>query len=156
MPILRKGKRVILSLAICLTFLCAQASVALAVNLESLSGGQVSLDKYKGKQPVLLFFWTTWCPYCRNEIKNLNQMSAELKKEGIAAFAVDVGEPKYKVNRFFKDYALKISVLLDEDSFFSQGQDLSGVPTYIMFDQNGREVFRDNIFPKNFKSLVAK
>jgi hypothetical protein len=83
-------------------------------------------------------------------------MSAELKKEGIAAFAVDVGEPKYKVNRFFKDYALKISVLLDEDSFFSQGQDLSGVPTYIMFDQNGREVFRDNIFPKNFKSLVAK
>jgi len=156
MPILRRRSRAILYLIIGLTFICVQAQVVSAANLESLSGGQVSLDKYKGKQPVLLFFWTTWCPYCRDEIKNLNQTNAELKKEGIMVFAVDVGESKYKVNRFFKGYLLKISVLLDEDSSFSQGQDLFGVPTYIMFDKNGTEVYRDNIFPKNFKSLIVK
>ena len=156
MPIFRSAKRVILCFVICLIFLSAQAQVAAAIKLQSLSGGQVSLDEYKGKQPVLLFFWTTWCPYCRKEIKNLNQMNAELKNAGVAAFAVNSGEARYKVDRFFKDQALTISVLLDTDSSFSEKQNISGVPTYIMFNKKGSEVFRDNVFPKDYKSLIAK
>ncbi|MFA5005805.1 MAG: TlpA disulfide reductase family protein [Candidatus Omnitrophota bacterium] len=155
MPILRTGRRAVLCFIVFLTCFCARPE-AYAATLDSLSGGQVSLDQYKGSRPVLLFFWTTWCPYCRDEIKHLNKISEELKDEGIAPFAVNIGESSYKVNRFFKDYALKISVLLDKDGYFSESQDIAGVPTYIMFDKNGREIFRDNVFPKEFKSLIVK
>ncbi len=154
MQIAHIGRRLALCFVVSLILLSVPLETALAVSLNSLSGAQVSLDKYKGKHPVLLFFWTTWCPYCRQEIKHLNQMNAELKKESVNAFAVNIGESSYKVNRFFKDYALKISVLLDTDSSFSEKQDISGVPTYIMFNKKGAEVYRGNVFPKDYKSLV--
>ncbi len=35
--------------------------------LQDTNGGLVMLSSYKGKQPIILFFWTTWCPYCRRE-----------------------------------------------------------------------------------------
>ena len=36
--------------------------------LKDLNNNAVTLSSFRGKQAVILFFWTTWCPYCRIEI----------------------------------------------------------------------------------------
>ena len=156
MMIFYKRLVIVLSLVVCLVSFCSTPVNAAEIKLQSLSAGMVTPGEYKGKQPVLFFFWTTWCPYCREEIKKLNQMNAELKKEGIIAFAIDIGEPSHKISSFFKGYVLKMPVLLDQDGAFSQQENVSGVPTYIMLNKNGREIFRDNIFPADFKTLIVK
>ncbi|MGZ8430137.1 MAG: redoxin domain-containing protein, partial [Candidatus Deferrimicrobiaceae bacterium] len=33
--------------------------------LPDLDGRPVTLGRYLGKKPVLLFFWATWCPECK-------------------------------------------------------------------------------------------
>jgi peroxiredoxin len=123
--------------------------------LEDINQDEYSLSAYKGKQPVLLFFWTTWCPYCQKELRILNNMSAVLAQEELAVFAVNVGEDTLKVQDFVKTYHLSYKVLLDQDGKVSQSFGIMGVPTYVIIDKEGRIVFQDNYFPNEYKDLIA-
>lgn len=137
----------------CLSFGCALAD---EMRLKELNGREVNLSAHIAKQPVLLFFWTTWCPYCRKEIKELDSLSAQLKKDGLLLFAVNIAEPSSRVEKFFRDYPPSFGVLLDEEARLSGSYDIIGVPTYILLDKAGKEVYRDNSLPHDYKALIAK
>lgn len=106
--------------------------------LAKLSGGQLSLDEYKGKL-VLLNFWASWCPPCRAEIPGFIEVQHQYKdspftilgvaiedKEDVAAYAKEVGinypitygtEAAYDVSGEYgnPDGALPYSVLISPD-----------------------------------------
>lgn len=124
--------------------------------LKDLNNNEISLSNYRDKQPVLLFFWATWCPYCRRELKVLNSRYALLTKEGWVVLAIDVGEPAYRVNNFIKNYALTFPVLLDKDTAIAELYDILGIPTYVVIDKEGDIVFKDNYFPQKYNELILK
>ena len=125
--------------------------------LEDIKGGPVSLSSYRDKNAVILLFWTTWCPYCRKEIKNLNNMYADLKKDGFEVLAVNVGEPLYKVDNFAKSYQLDYPVLLDKDTSVSLSYGVMGIPFYLIIDKKGMVRFADNYFPRTeYKELASR
>lgn len=109
----------------------------------------VILSSYAGKQPVLLFFWTTWCPYCRKELKMLNEKYAQLKKDGMEALAINVGERSYRVENFIKSYNLTYKVLLDKDGTTIEAFGVFGVPTYVGIDKKGNQRFMVHSFPED-------
>ena len=118
-----------------------------------LTGNHVSLSDFNNGR-VLLFFWTTWCPYCRDELKQLNAQASQLEKDGLAVLPINVGESKSKVENFLKSRNLTLRVFLDEDSSVSQGFDLLGVPTYILIDTQGIIRSKEHSFPqKKIKEL---
>lgn len=124
--------------------------------LLDLENKESSLSSLKGKS-VVLFFWTTWCPFCRKELKELNGMYADLKKDGIELLAIDTGEPLDKVDKFVKSYNLAFRVFLDKDMAVAESYEILGVPTYILIDKKGYIVFKDNQFPqKEYKNLILK
>ena len=123
--------------------------------LYNLEGGEVRLSDFKGK-PLLLWFWTTWCPYCREAIPDLNNVYPELKSEGIELLAVNVDETKEKISRFIKHYPIDFNILQDKGArcVFSYG--VIGVPTYILVDKNGKVRFKQNYFPQDkYKQLLT-
>lgn len=122
--------------------------------LQDLNNNTFVLSQYKDKKPVILLFWTTWCPFCRKELRILNEKYPKLTKEGWEVLAVDVGEPLYKVDNLVKNYGLVFRVLLDRDSSVASAYDLLGVPTYVVINKKGNLVFKDNYFPsKEYKNL---
>jgi len=123
--------------------------------LKDLKDQPVELASYKGK-PVILFFWTTWCPYCREELKGLNLLAGQLAREGIVVLGVNVNEPDYKVKNFFKGYQLNFRMLLDNGGLLADQYDLVGVPTYVLLDKQLRVVARPHSFPDNYKNLLLK
>ncbi len=124
--------------------------------LLDLENKEFSLSDFKGK-PVILFFWTTWCPYCRKELKQLNTMHAGLLKDGVELAAINVEEPPDKVQRFIGSYPFSYRVLLDIDAKVAGAYDILGVPTYILINKEGRIVFNNHYFPqKEYKDLILK
>lgn len=123
--------------------------------LQDMQGNFVSLSSYKDKQPVLLFFWTTWCPFCRRELRLLNDKYSSLSKDGLELLSVNIGESAQKVDRFIKNYNLGFPVLLDRDSEVAGKYEILGVPTYTLIDKKGYIVFEGNYFPQDYKNLVS-
>lgn len=125
--------------------------------LSDINNNTVTLSSYRDKQPVFLFFWTTWCPFCRKELKLLSDKYAQLVKDGFALLAINVGEPAYKVDNFIKKYSLAFEVLLDKDAKVAYTYDILGVPTYVLVDKKGYIVFEGNRFPQeNYKDLISE
>ncbi len=134
-----------------------ERSLAVDFKLSDLNQNTVTLSNFKDKQPVILFFWTTWCLFCRKELKTLKDMYPGLKEEGWELFAVDVGEPLYRVENFTQSYFLNFRVLLDKDAAVAQAYGILGVPTYILINKEGYIVFVGNYFPhKNYKELILR
>jgi peroxiredoxin len=121
--------------------------VAPNFKLMDLSGATVELKSYINKQPVLLFFWTTWCPFCLKEIKVLNTDRKSLEEKGIAVLAINAGESERAVKRLVKNYNLDLKVLLDENALTADDYGVIGVPTFVLIDQNGGVLFNDNYYP---------
>jgi len=125
--------------------------------LQDTHQDMVKFSDYKGEKPMILFFWTTWCPYCQKQLTVLRDMYAGIKKDGFDALAIDVGESADTVINFTKTRFLPYRVLMDKDTSVSRSYEVVGVPTYILVDKKGDIVFQDNFFPQaEYKEIVEK
>jgi peroxiredoxin len=126
-------------------------------SLQEIHQDIYTLSQYRGKKPVILFFWTTWCPYCQRELTLLNDMYAGLVKDGFQVLAINAGEFPDTVQNYVQNYYLAYPVLMDKDNSVTFSYALLGIPTYIIVDKEGYIVFKDNYFPqKEYKDLVEE
>jgi peroxiredoxin len=125
------------------------------IMLNDLNGREVNFSTYQGK-PAILFFWTTWCPYCQLELRKLIRQYPQMTKDGVILLGVNVSEPDYKVRRFLKGYALNFRILLDKNELLADKYDVIGVPTYVFLDKTGKAIAQYHSLPENYKSLLFK
>ena len=52
-------------------------------SLKTMDGVAVNMSELKGKKPLLLVFWATWCPNCKNEIPKINKLYNQFKQKGL-------------------------------------------------------------------------
>jgi peroxiredoxin len=123
--------------------------------LETAGGKTVSLKDFKGKG-VILFFFASWCPYCRQKLPSLSKNYSRYQSENIQLLAINAGESKAKVSAFAAKEKLPFDILLDVDSKTSGAYDVVGIPTFVLISKDGRVVYEDNDLPHNYKELIEK
>lgn len=157
-----KKRKIIFLLLVSLSFYAfswaEQLKIAPDFKLPAARGGSVNLGSFKGKQAVLLFFWATWCPYCRDELSLLNEKYPELQKDGIALLAINIGESAERINRFMKNYNLNFPVLLDANNNVAYDYAVLGIPEYVLIDKEGYVVYYENRFihREQYQRLLKK
>jgi len=97
----------------------------------------VRLGEYIG-QPILIFFWATWCPYCRDEIPDLQQLADRYRSRGLVVLAVNAHEPAATVLAYAQDMHLNFSVLLDPDSLVQDLYGVQAIPRNFFINPAGR------------------
>lgn len=113
------------------------ASVA---ELAGLDGKPVTLAGYKGT-PVLVNLWATWCAPCIAEMPTLDRAAQALDGK-VAVVALNQGDDPAKVQAFLKDKPLAHArPLLDKAMAVSMAM-AANLPTTILYDANGHEVWR--------------
>lgn len=110
-------------------------------NLPDLDGKTHTLADYHG-QLLIVNFWATWCPPCREEMPSMNRAWHQVKDEGIAMVAINVGEDEDTVFTFTGDYPVDFPILLDQDSSTVNRWPVRGLPTTFVIDPQGRLVYQ--------------
>ncbi len=122
---------------------------AYVFKLKDLKGEEVDLNKYIGKKKIVLVFWTTWCPYCRQALKYLQADFKSINDMGVELLAINIGESELKVNRFAQGYNFSFKILLDQYLSVTNHYELFGVPTYVVINKSGQVIYSGNSFEKN-------
>ena len=120
--------------------------------LEDLKGNKVKLSDYEG-QIVFLNFWATWCPPCRAEMPDMEEIHKEYGDRGVAILAVnstsmelrggnDSKKARKQVEEFIESAGFTFPVLLDSDDEvlvkYNNIVPITGIPTTFMIDKKGQ------------------
>ncbi len=119
--------------------LLALSGAALAFDLVDSKGQKHSLTQYKGKW-VLVNFWATWCPPCRQEIPDLIALARNNpKKLVVLGIAMDYQDPK-KVLSFAQSEGINYPIILGDDKVAAQIGEIKGLPTTYLYNPQGKMV----------------
>ena len=115
--------------------------------LQDLDGQPVSLGQFRGKKPVLLVFWATWCPECKAASPAINALQDGPIGEKMQILALDFRETRKKVAATVKSHGIRYPVLLDERGQVARAFGVVGIPTYILIGRDGTIVYREYVLP---------
>lgn len=107
--------------------------------LQTISGQKISLNDLKGKK-VVLNFWATWCPPCREEIPEIVAFY-ENNRHRVEILAVHV-EHNSNIKEFIQQYQMKFPVVVDRHSLVSSLYRIFVIPTTFIIDENGYIITR--------------
>ena len=104
--------------------------------LEDAQGNRVRLSDFRGT-PVFLNFWATWCPFCIEEMPDMqiiqDQFGDQLVVLGVNnGESANVGQP-YATDRVGVNYRL----VYDPDERVVNGYNVRAMPTSYFIDANG-------------------
>lgn len=104
--------------------------------LTDLGGRPHDLAEYRGKV-LVVNFWATWCPPCREELPSLERLRDALQGRPFEVLAVNVAEGEPRVTRFLAEVPLRLPVLLDRDGDAQRAWKVRGLPATFLLDREG-------------------
>lgn len=112
--------------------------------LESIEGEDVSLSDFEGKV-VLIDFWATWCPPCREGVPDLVALNEELGEDFVViGVSLDGPETVADVVPFAKNHEINYPVMIDYNrkavraySSIPGFKPLEAIPTAYLINKDG-------------------
>jgi cytochrome c biogenesis protein CcmG/thiol:disulfide interchange protein DsbE len=107
---------------------------------KTLDGEKVRLRDLRGKV-VMLNFWASWCPPCREELPAVAKLYSEFKDKGLAVYGVN-DEDRGIARKYLEKSGLTLPTIDDNSQKASRLYHVSSIPTVFLIDGNGKVVKR--------------
>lgn len=105
-------------------------------NLLSLAGNEkVSLSQYRG-QPVMINFWGSWCPPCRQEMPLFQQVYARYGDQFVL-IGINVQDEKTAALEYAEQTGITFPLVVDENAEVTAQFYVRGFPTSFFIDAEG-------------------
>lgn len=107
-------------------------SAAADFTLRDVEGHQVRLSDFRGKF-VLLAFWATWCPPCKEELPTLQKLYEQYQDKGLVVLAVDDEDPA-TIKGFLSANRYSFPALVDSRRAVFREFDVHFIPTAVVIN----------------------
>lgn len=114
--------------------------LAMDFELEAFNtDGKIKLSDYRGKNPVIIKFFASWCGPCHMEFPALKEIYEENSEKGLVVIAVNLGvnDVEADVIQMVDDYLIKFPVLKDPTAEVSYNYNIRSIPVNIFIDKDG-------------------
>jgi thiol-disulfide isomerase/thioredoxin len=109
--------------------------------LQDLNGKIVKLSDFKGKA-VLIDFWATWCPPCRESIPGIEKLYKTYAGKGLVVLSISLDEGDWdSVKAFATERGITYPVLKGTEDVASQFQ-VRTIPMLVIINKEGKIVKR--------------
>ena len=111
----------------------------------AVDGSTVNLATMRGKV-VLLDFWATWCPACREEVPNVVAVYNKYHARGLEVLGVSLDQDQSSMNQFTADNGMPWPEYFDGqgwDNALAQHFGIRSIPQMWLLDRQGRIITRD-------------
>ena len=107
------------------------------ITLRTIDGKDLALASLHGKV-VIVNFWATWCPPCREEIPDLIALQTKYKDQ-LQIIGVSQDEaPASMVAQFAAEHAMNYPVVMDTPELERMFTNIHALPTSFIVDRDGR------------------
>ena len=132
-------------------------STAPAAKMQMLDGKDGDLSQYIGKTPILIEFWATWCPNCK-ELEPA--LMAAAKKYGsqvkFVGVAVSVNETPERVKAFVAKHELPGDQYFDAKGNATGAYDVPATSYVVVLDKAGKVVYTGLGGTQNLEAAIRK
>jgi peroxiredoxin len=114
---------------------------------------------------VLIFFTTTWCPYCSAEAPFLeHEIWERYRDRGLQVVSIQVKEGSALAGAFAEHHGWTFPVLVDEDGAVSErfaprkeglAPEVAIINAHFLLDADGRVVYRDFLNMERFDAKAT-
>jgi len=116
-------------------------------------GPSTALSGLRGSD-VLVHFWATWCPPCREELRDLEYLTRRLRGR-LQVLTITVDDEWSEVSRFFGDQAPSFGVLWDPGRRLASIYGTQKFPETYLIDRQGR-ITTKFVGPRPWNSAAAR
>ena len=114
-------------------------------DVPTIDGRTIKLSDYRGKV-LVMDFWATWCPPCRQETPQLARIAREHQARGVEVIGMHIDDrgrsTPEAIRKFINDYGINYTVGMATDDMFTAylGTEDDVIPQTLVFDRRGRVV----------------
>jgi len=105
-----------------------------------VDGKDISSDDFKGKV-LLVTFFATWCPPCRQEIPSLIRLQDDLSAKGFSVLGLSLDEGGSEiVSELVEHDNINYPVLMADSDVVSGFGGVTGIPTSFLVSHEGKMI----------------
>ncbi len=126
------------------------------IQATTINGQAINLSELKGKKPVYLKFWATWCSYCKAEMPHLQRIQQEYG-EKIEVLTVNVGlnDSVENVQALFKAEGYTLPVIFDQRGDITAQYQVVGTPFQVLINKQGQVVYETFLATDELSNQLA-
>jgi peroxiredoxin len=109
-------------------------------------GAEFRLADYRGRKPVYVIFWNTWCSYCIKKIPRYQKLQEQFgDKIQIIAINTTWSDSPQEMRSFKEQHDISYLTAFDDGELVTDQYQVFKVPTEFIVDINGIIRYRDGL-----------
>ncbi|MCX7824124.1 MAG: TlpA family protein disulfide reductase [Verrucomicrobiae bacterium] len=120
---------------------CGRQPAAPRPEVKQLKKAEVDayIESLKGKV-VIVDFWATWCPPCRQEIPGFIELQKKFGDKGLVVVGLSLDDDTATVADFVKEQRVNYPVFVVGQDTTAAWGGINSIPTTFILDKSGRKV----------------
>jgi thiol-disulfide isomerase/thioredoxin/Flp pilus assembly protein TadD len=114
----------------------ARENYAPDFRLTTLQGQKIDSEELRGRV-VVLDFWATWCPPCRESVPELKELTRKYPAEKLALISISADQDEERWRDYVTNKKMDWSQYWDKEGNMRKVLNVHAFPTYIIIDQDG-------------------